>query len=236
MSATAIAQADQALDSDADKVSDQDEVMIFRTDPQKSDTDGDGFSDGEELKNGYSPYEAKKGLRLESGDADKDGLTDRMEINFRSDPTVADTDGDGFKDGEEVRNGFDPNKAGEKLPKKIEVNLAKQELSYFLGQVRLATSTVSTGKPSMPTPKGTFSIINKSPRAWSKSYGLWMPFWMGISGGRVGFHELPEWPSGYKEGANHLGKPVSHGCIRLGVGPAEKLYRWAEVGTKVVIY
>jgi lipoprotein-anchoring transpeptidase ErfK/SrfK len=29
---------------------------------------------------------------------------------------------------------------------------------------------------------------------------------------------------------------VSHGCIRLGIGPAETLYNWTEVGTPVYIY
>jgi lipoprotein-anchoring transpeptidase ErfK/SrfK len=64
-----------------------------------------------------------------------------------------------------------------------------------------------------------------------------MPFWMAVAAdGKFGIHELPEWPGGYKEGANHLGIPVSHGCIRLGVGPAKQVYDWTEVGTPVVIY
>lgn len=227
--------ADQAVDSDHDGISDQDETAIYHTDPQKSDTDGDGFSDGEELKNGYSPYNPKKGLKLENSDADKDGLSDRMELNFHTNPLVSDTDADGFADGKEVDSGFDPTKPNAKLPKRINVNLAKQELSYYLGDVRMGTYTVSTGKSSTPTPRGTFKIGNKSKRAWSKAFGLWMPYWMGMAGERFGFHELPEWPGGRKEGANHLGRPVSHGCIRLGVGPAEKLYKWAEVGTTVII-
>lgn len=33
-----------------------------------------------------------------------------------------------------------------------------------------------------------------------------------------------------------LGRPVSHGCIRLGAEPLEKLYKAAPVGTKVYIY
>ena len=53
-----------------------------------------------------------------------------------------------------------------------------------------------------------------------KAYGLWMPFWLGLDRGRIGIHELPVWPSGYREGEDHLGKAVSHGCIRLGVGSA----------------
>ena len=33
-----------------------------------------------------------------------------------------------------------------------------------------------------------------------------------------------------------LGRPVSHGCIRLGAEPLEKLYKAAQVGTRVYIY
>lgn len=227
--------ADQAIDSDQDGVSDQDEVLVYYTDPQKSDTDGDGFGDGEELKNGYSPYDSRKGIKLEASDADKDGLSDRMELNFHANPLVSDTDGDGYLDGAEVKSGYDPMKSDSKLVKRINVNLAKQELSYFLGNVRMGTYIVSTGKASTPTPRGEFKIGNKNKRAWSKAFGLWLPYWMGVDGERFGLHELPEWPGGRKEGESHLGRPVSHGCIRLGVGPAEKLYQWAEVGTKVII-
>jgi lipoprotein-anchoring transpeptidase ErfK/SrfK len=87
----------------------------------------------------------------------------------------------------------------------------------------------------MPTPRGTFKISNKSKKAWSKAYGLWMPYWLGLNKGRIGIHELPIWPSGYREGAGHLGKPISHGCIRLGIGPAQYLYERVATGTEVII-
>lgn len=89
----------------------------------------------------------------------------------------------------------------------------------------------------MWTPTGEFKVHNKNPRAWSRTYGLYMPYWMAfVPSGKYGIHELPEWPGGYKEGANHLGTPVSHGCVRLGVGSAKAVYEWAEVGTPIVIY
>lgn len=43
-------------------------------------------------------------------DSDSDGLTDRNEILYGTDPFVKDTDGDGFIDGEEVATGHDPRK------------------------------------------------------------------------------------------------------------------------------
>lgn len=42
-------------DTDGDKLSDYDEVEIYRTDPLKQDTDGDGFPDGEEVQTGNNP-------------------------------------------------------------------------------------------------------------------------------------------------------------------------------------
>jgi lipoprotein-anchoring transpeptidase ErfK/SrfK len=169
-------------------------------------------------------------------DADKDGLSDGYEQQFKTDPANPDTDSDGYGDGLEVMTGFDPLKADRsKLEKVIKLDLQKQELSRVLGGVVLGTYKVSTGKKSMPTPKGIYTVGNKSPKAWSKTYGLWMPYWLGIQGRRFGIHELPIWPNGYREGANHLGIPVSHGCIRLGIGPAKLLYNWAEIGTEVVI-
>lgn len=120
--------------------------------------------------------------------------------------------------------------------KYIEVNLAAQTLYRFEGQNLIASHRVSTGKWSMPTPQGTFSINSKTGRAYSKRYNLYMPYWMSFIGGKYGIHELPEFANGTKEGEAHLGTPVSHGCIRLGVGEAQTVYDWAETGTPVVIH
>jgi len=120
--------------------------------------------------------------------------------------------------------------------KYIDINLAKQQLSIFQDGERLGTYKVSTGKKGMATPTGTFHVMAKRGRAWSKKYNLYMPYFMQFTGQGHGIHELPEWKNGYKEGANHLGIPVSHGCVRLGVGPAAKIYGWSDVGTPIVIH
>lgn len=121
--------------------------------------------------------------------------------------------------------------------KYIDINLANQVLTTFQDGKILNAYLVSSGMRGMDTPKGTYKIENKHPRAFSRGYGLYMPWWMAlVSGGKFGIHELPEWPGGYKEGANHLGMPVSHGCIRLGVGAAKTIYDWAELGNPVVVH
>ncbi|MFZ2188836.1 MAG: L,D-transpeptidase [Candidatus Moraniibacteriota bacterium] len=128
-------------------------------------------------------------------------------------------------------------KAKIKEGKYIDVNLATQIMTNFENGVLLDSHLISSGKRGMDTPIGTHKIYNKFPRAYSKAYGLYMPYWMAIvPDGKFGIHELPEWPGGYKEGVNHLGIPVSHGCMRLGVGSAETIYNWAEIGTPVIVY
>lgn len=120
--------------------------------------------------------------------------------------------------------------------KYIELNLSTQTLYCFEGENEICAYRVSTGKWSMPTPTGTFAINSKTEMAYSATYGLYMPWWMSFIGNDYGIHELPEWPGGAKEGEGHLGTPVSHGCVRLGVGAAESVYSWAEIGTPVVVH
>jgi hypothetical protein len=224
------------LDTDGDGIPDVWETQVFHTDPNKADTDGDGYSDLIEIESGYDPLQ-KGNFKLKDADYDKDGLTDRMELLFGTDPTNPDSDGDGFSDGEEVKAAYDPASTTKiKLKKQIEVNLAKQELSYYLGKVQIGKFITSTGTKAHPTPKGTFVIANKNVKAWSISAKLWMPYWMGLKGTKIGIHELPYWPNGVREGEKDLGKMASGGCMRLGRhGEAKTLYDWAEVGTTVVI-
>lgn len=121
--------------------------------------------------------------------------------------------------------------------KYIDINLTSQVMTLFENGEAVDAYLISSGKRGMDTPKGEFSVQNKASRPWSKQYGLYMPYWQAITpDGKYGIHELPEWPGGYKEGANHLGTPVSHGCVRLGVGAAERVFAWSDIGTPIIIY
>lgn len=124
----------------------------------------------------------------------------------------------------------------DKYPGKyIDIDLTQQRLCRIENSQVIDCFTISSGKASTPTPIGTRYIESKEVKRWSSPYGLWMPFWQSLGGG-YGIHELPEWPSGYKEGESHLGTPVSHGCVRLGVGSAEIVFNWTEIGTPVYIH
>ncbi|MEA2007421.1 MAG: L,D-transpeptidase family protein [Patescibacteria group bacterium] len=117
----------------------------------------------------------------------------------------------------------------------LEIDLSSQSLYIFQDGKEQGAYKVSTGLRGMDTPEGTFKVLAKSRRPWSAKYKLYMPWFIQFTYEGHGIHELPEWPSGYKEGANHLGIPVSHGCVRLGIGPAKKVYDFVQVGTPVVI-
>jgi hypothetical protein len=81
---------DPGVDTDGDGVSDEDEMHLYGTDPERADTDGDGLNDGEELIFWENDWHT---------DHDNDGIINLL------DP---DADGDGCPDGVEVYHGFDP--------------------------------------------------------------------------------------------------------------------------------
>lgn len=109
-------------------------------------------------------------------------------------------------------------------------------MTLYQDGVSKGSYIISSGSSYHPTPTGEYSINSKALKAYSAAYSLYMPYWMAFIDSRYGIHELPETASGVKEGASSLGVPVSHGCIRLGVGAAKRVYDFTPVGTRVVIY
>lgn len=82
-------------DSDGDGIGDDDEINTYHTDPHKTDTDGDGLTDFQEVFI-YKTNPNKP-------DTDGDGLYDGEEVlKYGTDPLNPDTDGDGLTDGYEV--------------------------------------------------------------------------------------------------------------------------------------
>lgn len=226
--------AADSIDSDNDTISDYHERTKYHTDPFNNDTDGDGFLDGDEIWAGYSPLHPGGRLMTEV-DSDNDGLSDDLEIRLKTSLVDSDTDGDGFSDKVEVDNKYDPTTSEPRLMvPSIKVSTEKQRVYYLLDDIVIGEFIASTGRNDS-TPKGEFYIGTKIDRAWSRSAHLWMPFWMPFDRHLYGFHELPEWPGGKKEGQDHLGLAVSGGCVRLGIGDAEFLYNWTPEGTKVII-
>lgn len=119
--------------------------------------------------------------------------------------------------------------------KYIDIDIKSQLLTLYENGSAQNAYEISSGKYGMPTPVGEFRVLSKEENHWSATYGLWMPYSLRFYGGYF-IHELPYWPGGYREGEDHLGQRVSHGCVRLGVGVAEEVYAFADIGTQVLVH
>ena len=117
----------------------------------------------------------------------------------------------------------------------IEVSLARQRLTAWQGDFRVAEEIVSTGKPGFATPPGTFFINMKfdvedmnsclNNECWNIPAVPWVMY---FTDDGVAFHGA-YWHRSF-------GRPHSHGCVNLPVSAAKWLYEWAPVGTRVWIH
>jgi len=125
--------------------------------------------------------------------------------------------------------------------KYIDIDVSDQTFKCYQNGFLVCDLITSTGKPSTPTRLGEFIAFSKYPMAYGGADGLrWaMPWFIGFykSGSlENGIHELP-FLNGYREGERSLGYAVSHGCVRLQIGEAKKVYDWVEINkTKVIVH
>jgi hypothetical protein len=119
--------------------------------------------------------------------------------------------------------------------RQIFVNLSRQWLTAYEGDLPVYNAPVATGKDGFNTPVGSFAIYTKLPiqtmvgsaggETWSVPDIPWVQY---VAGG-VALHGT------YWHDAWGTGTRMSHGCINLNIDDAEWLYRWADVGTPVDI-
>ncbi|MBD7913176.1 MULTISPECIES: L,D-transpeptidase [Clostridium] len=108
---------------------------------------------------------------------------------------------------------------------KIKINVANRQLSLFKNEKLFKTYPIAVGKPSTPTPKGNFKIINKA-------YNPGGPFgsrWLGLNApnGDYGIHGT--------NNPSSIGKAVSNGCIRTYNKNIIELYNLVPINTPVEI-
>lgn len=217
-------------DFDADGLS-NDMENKFGTQVYAADSDGDGFTDIEEIRNGFSPLLAG-GKVLPTTDADNDKLLDWQENWFGTDINRVDTDGDGFTDYDEVMSGHLPTdvSTSTELMRNIIVDKTKQQLHYTVDSIRILSMPVSTGNPGTQTPNGEFAIQRKIPvmRYTGPGYDLKGVTW--------NMQFLPHYYLHTAYWHNDFGKRThSHGCVNLKEADAALLYKYGTVGQKVTV-
>jgi len=120
--------------------------------------------------------------------------------------------------------------------RRIVVSLEDRKLALVEdGQVR-KVYTVAVGKPSTPSPEGSFTIERRVANPTYQHNGRTVapgPMnpvgsrWMGLSVRGYGIHGTNEPKS--------IGKAASHGCIRMGKADLEEFYEMVGVGDQVEI-
>ena len=97
-------------------------------------------------------------------------------------------------------------------PMLVYVDLGRQRATVYRNRVRIAVSTISSGKDGYETPTGVFTILEKDKDHRSRTYdNAPMPYqqrltWMGVA----------------LHAGNLPGFPASHGCVRLPMEFAKK--------------
>jgi hypothetical protein len=107
----------------------------------------------------------------------------------------------------------------------IAISIEKQQLKLYDQNGLFAETPVSTGMRGHSTPMGVFSIIQKNKYHRSNIYsGAPMPYMQRITWSGVAMHAgvLP-------------GYPASHGCIRMPMNFAMRMWGWTRMGARVIV-
>jgi len=113
--------------------------------------------------------------------------------------------------------------------KKIVVDLAKQEAFAYEDNKLVMKGWISSGRAKFKTPTGRYRVLAKEKFHISNEWpqpdgGAEMPYMLRITWSGIALH------LGYVPN-----RPASHGCVRLKDKFAQELYKWANIGTRVII-
>jgi hypothetical protein len=110
-------------------------------------------------------------------------------------------------------------------PLQIFVSIDQQKLYLYSDGTLVANTAVATGVPSLPTPMGVFSVIQKDRYHHSNIYSnAPMPYMQRITWSGVALHE-----------GENIGHPASHGCIRMPHDFAARLWVLTKLGVRVIV-
>lgn len=115
-------------------------------------------------------------------------------------------------------------------PMLLMVSINQQKAYLYRNGVRVAVSTVSTGKKGHETPTGVFTILQKNKDHKSNLYKdsrnqpSAMPYMQRLTWDGIALHS-----------GNLPGYPASHGCVRMPDGFSKRLFGETELGMTVIV-
>ena len=108
---------------------------------------------------------------------------------------------------------------------RVVIDLLTQLFYVYRGDTIVGVATISSGKKGRETPLGFWAVMRKQKLGHSRKYdNAAMPFMQMYDEMGIAFHAGP-----------NPGYPASHGCVRLPLKFAEKIYGLTALGTKVII-
>jgi lipoprotein-anchoring transpeptidase ErfK/SrfK len=116
----------------------------------------------------------------------------------------------------------------------VVVDLSDQQMWLCRHAATVTSSPVTTGSDAHATPTGRWSVYAKETSRWlsGEGYSRQVDYWMPFSEG-FGFHDSAWQTIPY--GSARVHAKGSHGCVHVPAPMMNRLYRWADVGTKVRI-
>jgi lipoprotein-anchoring transpeptidase ErfK/SrfK len=130
--------------------------------------------------------------------------------------------------------------------KSIYVSISLEEMIFYDNGCVVNATPVTTGRPQLPTPTGTFSIfLKEGPVEFISGYPPSSPYYYApvmiryamefLSGGYF-IHNAPwEATDDYGPGSQYDNVIASHGCVHTPLATMAWAYSWTPVGTPVVI-
>ena len=103
---------------------------------------------------------------------------------------------------------------------KATVDLSAQRMNVYIDGKKKYTWVVSTGKRGWRTKTGSYTPFGQRKKFYSKKWRMSLPYltWIGEDGTAIHGTYL----------TSKLGRPASHGCIRLSIRNASKFYKLVE--------
>ena len=130
--------------------------------------------------------------------------------------------------------------------KVITINLTLQEMVFYQDGCAVQATPITSGRPALPTPTGTFHIFYKttpfemiSPWPMGSPYyynPTWVTYVMEFAGGGYFIHDAYwEAPGSYGPGGEDNPSAASHGCVHTPMSVMRWAYSWTPIGTPVII-
>ncbi len=108
---------------------------------------------------------------------------------------------------------------------RVVIDRLTQLLYVYRGDKLVGVTSVSSGKKGKETPLGLWKVFRKQVKGFSRKYdNAPMPYMQMYDEKGIAFHA-----------GQNPGYPASHGCVRLPLKFAQKLYGLTRIGTEVII-